>query len=86
MLNDVKTVYELSVVLKRVSLAVFPREQVASLHGEEWRNFLNDTCPSCNFNDSVLSSDSNSTADLELVDCARIWVKKHTAPDKKSKV
>lgn len=83
LLDDVETVYELSVLLKRVALAVFPREQVASLHGQEWQQFLNDTCSSCSFSNSILSNNNNSTVDLELIDCARIWIKKHSVPNKK---
>ncbi len=80
LLNDVETVYELSVILKRVALVVYPREQVAPLHGEEWRDFLNKTCRSCKFSSGILNN-YNSAADLELIDCARIWIKKHRASD-----
>lgn len=78
LLNDVETVYELSVILKRVALVVYPREQVAALHGEEWRDFLNKTCRSCKFSNGILNN-YNGAADLELIDCARIWIKKHRA-------
>ena len=40
----------LSELLKRVALVYFPREKVASLQGESWIAFLNDTGKGLNFN------------------------------------
>ena len=40
LLDGVSTVHDVSVVLKRVALAAYPREQVASLYGEDWSTFL----------------------------------------------
>ena len=44
LLHGAGSVYDISVILKRVALAAFPREQVASLYGEEWVAFLHQTC------------------------------------------
>lgn len=38
--NAQATIQELSFFLKRVALSCYPREQVASLHGLTWLNFL----------------------------------------------
>lgn len=35
--------YQLTVLLKRVSFAYYPRVKVASLYGEEWQKFLGNT-------------------------------------------
>ena len=61
--------YDVSVVLKRVALAAFPREEVASLHGEEWISFLNDTCPGQAF---------TADADLDHLKArAQTWIRHH---------
>lgn len=39
----------ISELLKRVALVYFPREQVASLHGEAWIGFLNRTAKGVDF-------------------------------------
>jgi len=73
LLTDAGTARDISVILKRVSLAVFPREQVASLYGKEWIAFLNQTCPRCDFS-SLL--DKQSAPD-DLASLARIWINYH---------
>lgn len=40
LLARAETAHEISVILIRVALAAFPREQAASLVGEDWRGFL----------------------------------------------
>jgi hypothetical protein len=45
LLASAETARDVDVVLKRVALAVFPREEVAPLYGEEWISFLRRTGP-----------------------------------------
>jgi len=47
--NRVEVLKELPVLLKRTALAAYPREQVASLHGNEWLTFLDNTYPGNDF-------------------------------------
>ena len=49
LLKDARTTHEASVILKRVALVAYPREQVASLHGDEWISFLASSCPEHSF-------------------------------------
>ena len=74
LLEDAETAYEISVILKRVALAAFPREQVASLYGEEWSAFLHRTCPQCEF--SMLRRDQPASEDL--MKQSRTWITRHS--------
>ena len=73
LLADAGTAHDISVILKRVALVVFPRQHVASLYGQEWIAFLNQTCPRCDFS-SLL--DKQSAPD-DLASLARIWINYH---------
>ncbi|STX52841.1 Uncharacterised protein [Legionella busanensis] len=44
------TCAKISELLKRVALVYFPRQDVASLQGDNWINFLNQTSKNINFN------------------------------------
>ncbi len=48
--NSQLTSARVSELLKRVALVYFPRERVASLQGERWLAFLNETGKGVNFN------------------------------------
>lgn len=64
---------EIMVLLKRVALAGWPRETVAPLHGDEWIDFLNGSCPRSRFK-----------ADAELAALsvqAALWIQHHRRPD-----
>ena len=76
LMGNVKTVYDLSVLLKRVALAVFPREQVASLFGKDWVDFLNQTCPECNFSEEVMKNPGNEVG-RRLLKISHSWIKNH---------
>jgi hypothetical protein len=76
LMGNVKTVYDLSVLLKRVALAVFPREQVASLYGKDWVDFLNQTCPECNFSEEVMKNPGNEVG-RRLLKISHSWIKNH---------
>lgn len=80
LLKSAVTVYDVSVVLKRVALAAYSRERVASLYGKEWCSFLADTCPGCNF--QGLQEDPDAEAAKELTHAAKVWVRKHNPAEK----
>jgi hypothetical protein len=78
LLQSANTVYDINVVLKRVALAVFPREQVAALHGEHWIQFMQSTCEGEQF--ATLSQSAEGTPAIESIRAsARTWIRKHQA-------
>jgi hypothetical protein len=79
LLGEARTVYDISVLLKRVALAVSPREQVASLYGETWITFLNRTCSRSHFS-KIGTTESDTKASQELIELARVWIKYHHVP------
>lgn len=85
LMDNVRTSYDVSVVLKRVALAVFPREQVASLYGDDWVAFLHKTCPRSYFS-AMDASDADAPPDEELVVLAGTWIRHHQAPESGSAV
>jgi uncharacterized protein DUF4381 len=80
LLGDVRSSHDVAVVLKRVALAVFPREQVASLYGDGWVAFLHRTCPRRYFS-AMATSDANDEPDDELVELAGTWIRYHRVPE-----
>lgn len=80
---------ELSELLKRTALTTFPREQVASLTGKEWFDFLDQTARTpvfCDGHGAMLESairDPRVAASLdegklrELVSIVRDWIAHH---------
>ena len=79
-----------STILKRVALVSFPREQVASLTGNAWIQFLSDTCDHADFMHEPSSSIGCasfdrpavdlSDSDLKrIIDDAQAWVIGHRA-------
>lgn len=83
LLGGATTAHEFAVVLKRVALAAFPREQVASLYGEDWVAFLNGTCSRGDFSE-VRTTDSNAEASQELMELAGIWIRHHRVAEYRS--
>ena len=77
LLESAQTVYDVSVVLKRVALAVFPREQVASLHGADWLAFLNSRCSRSHFEPVDSPMVAESEAGQDFVRRARVWIRHH---------
>jgi cbb3-type cytochrome oxidase subunit 3 len=78
---------QISELLRRVALVYFPREQVASLSGEAWINFLNNTSKQCNFtalSDCLLTLPYQEKAPNinlnPLFENARKWIKNRGAP------
>ena len=74
------TAHDISVILKRVALAVFPREQVASLYGDDWAAFLHKTCPRQNF-DELAKNDASAESDEGLIALASTWIRHHRVPE-----
>jgi hypothetical protein len=77
---------ELSSVLKRVALTAWPRERVASLSGEAWLLFLNESARSELFRDApanrieevALRRVSLTESDEQILrEKAAIWVRRH---------
>lgn len=77
-------------VLKRVALVSYPREKVASLSGDPWLRFLNETCRGADFlqDPSAYLGDISSTTSnvpvnksqfLALLASVRIWINEHRA-------
>jgi hypothetical protein len=83
LLVEAETIHDISVALKRVALAAFPREEVASLYGDAWTTFLHVTCPRENFQ-ALLEIDAASTADQGLIELASTWIQHHRVPDSPS--
>jgi len=79
LLSGAKTVRDVAVVMKRVALAVFPREQVASLYGDEWAAFLNMTCPDRKF-ETLLVYAEDAVPDTDFVGLASAWIRHHRVP------
>jgi len=85
LLNKANTTHDVSVVVKRVALAAFPREQVASLYGNDWLRFLDETCPRGDFS-PLFKTDESAELNAELVGLARTWILHHRVPDHKASV
>jgi len=85
LLDDATTVHDVAVALKRVALAAFPREQVASLTGDEWAAFLHKTCPGSDFS-TMVASDSGIEPDQSLIDLAAVWICHHRVPEGRTPV
>ena len=77
---------QFSALLKRTALAVWPREQVASLSGNDWLTFLNEaaktesfqTMPGSQIEEFALHQDSASIDEERLLrDIAAQWIRRH---------
>ncbi len=79
LLSSARTMHDVAIVLKRVALAVFPREQVASLYGDAWVVFLNMTYPKMNF-EMLVACDEHAVPDNNLIAMASAWIRHHRVP------
>lgn len=76
----------ISELLRRVALAYYPREKVASLHGEDWLLFLNETSKGVDFTlvkEMLLDAPfkTNQSMDLTpLFNAAQLWIKQRSIP------
>jgi hypothetical protein len=80
LLQDVQTLRDISVLLKRVALSVFPREEVAPLYGNKWAAFLTATCPRGDFSE-IGKLDPKTSATPGLIDLAGLWIRYHQLSD-----
>ena len=80
LLSTATSTRDVSVIMKRVALAAFPREQVASLYGGDWITFLQETCPSVSFTAEIAGEDSASPSG-EFITLARTWIQRHRVSD-----
>lgn len=78
LLEGASTVHDVSVILKRVALVAYPREQVASLYGEEWAGFLQQTYKRRNFS-IITQAETNQPADRKVMKLAASWIVHHRA-------
>lgn len=84
--NTALTSARISELLRRVALAYYPRREVASLHGEDWLRFLNETGKGIDFNlvkEMLLDAPFKTaqTMDLNpLFNTARLWIKQRRVP------
>lgn len=79
LLPGADTVHEISVILKRVALAAFPREQVASLYGDEWLAFLRATGGRHDFQ-PLIELAPDTPADRATKRLAATWIRHHRIP------
>ena len=79
LLEQAHSVRDVSLVLKRVALAAWPRDRVASLYGSEWADFLNDSCARCRFDHDSWSK-PDEPADPGLISTAAEWIRRHRLP------
>jgi hypothetical protein len=77
---------QFSALLKRTALAVWPREQVASLSGDTWLNFLNhaantesfQTHPGNRIEELALTTSTTSSEDEQTLRAiAAHWIRRH---------
>jgi len=80
---------QIPVLLKRAALSVYPRDEVASLSGKDWRQFLNSKLKRPLFTESIgetLDKTAYGTGDLHdidphavasLLDVSRLWLQQH---------
>ena len=77
------SVRDVSVILKRVALAAFPREEVASLYGTEWQEFLERSCPGLEL--PALAQDEGAMApDEALLAAAARWIRRHRVTERRA--
>lgn len=76
----------ISELLKRVALVYYPRAEVASMHGEAWLEFLNQTCKGVDFKpvkSMLLDSPFKTSETLNLnplITRAEKWIKQRGVP------
>jgi hypothetical protein len=80
--DAVKLTTQISILLRRLSISLFPRTQVASLTGDEWLRFLDDQVSGHPFTngkgrvliDAPYRENISSEAAEELMDNCGMWI------------
>jgi hypothetical protein len=80
LLDAVSTAHDVSVVMKRVALAAYPRAQVASLYGEDWAAFLRQTGLDGDYS-PVAQARPDEPASREVIQLADGWIRHHRVAD-----
>lgn len=84
--NAQLTSARISELLKRVALVYYPRQQVASMHGESWLEFLQQSSKHINFNEvrALLLESPFKTGErvdlTPLLRSAQLWIKQRRTP------
>lgn len=84
--NAQLTSARISELLRRVALVYYPRAQVASIHGEDWVEFLNQTSKGVNFKpvkEMLLDSPFKTAETINLkplITRAELWIKQRGVP------
>lgn len=78
LLDDARTGHEVAVILKRVALATYPREEVASLIGDDWRQFLAASCPRHDVS-TLTAQPADAPPSPQSLETARAWIRHHRA-------
>jgi hypothetical protein len=75
---------ELNGLLKSTALRCYPRRNIASLSGDAWRDFLNETVSTAttplfsqNFDQAIYSATPEANEVEQLLGAARTWIAKH---------
>ena len=75
---------ELSILLRRVALTRFPRQQIASLHGRDWLRFLDESGGNGRFSDGpgqvIATGPYQKESQFEpdaVITLAREWIRKN---------
>lgn len=85
--NTATSSAQISELLRRVALVYYPRTEVASLHGDAWVQFLNQTSKSVDFNgvralllDAPFKASDNNIDLNPLFTHAKLWIKQRGVP------
>ncbi|MEQ9465106.1 MAG: DUF4381 domain-containing protein [Haliea sp.] len=82
--DPARTLGELNMLLKAVALHAFPRAEVASLSGERWRSFLNDSLAQVRtplrFPEVIARAHAPTPGPVDTIAlqrCANTWLRRH---------
>ena len=90
--NRMTGLRQLPVLLKRTALSAYPRNDVASLSGKNWRQFLNSTAKDPLFTEELFVTlddlsytraelgDSDGRDVSALINASKQWIKHHQVP------